>query len=180
MTALLQRWRGGDLHALEELTPLVYSALHRVAARRLRREHAHTLQATALVHEAYLRLVDQRPVDWRNRAHFFAVASRVMRHLLVDHGRARNAAKRGGPALRIGLDSELPEPERDLELLRLDTALERLAEVDVRHARVVELRYFGGLTVEETAEALGSSPATVKRDFALARAWLRRQLAVEG
>lgn len=179
VTQLLLDWRAGDEIAGERLLPVVYDELRRQAARAMRREGEHTLQATALVHEAYLRLVDQRRVEWKNRAHFFGIAARVMRRVLVDHARARHAAKRGGGATAIALadeghaDANAPAP---LDLLALHDALERLAALDADQARVVELRYFGGLSIEETAEAMGTSPATVKREWAVARAWLRREL----
>jgi RNA polymerase sigma factor (TIGR02999 family) len=182
VTALLIRWGEGDPRALDELTPLVYAELKRLAQRHLRRERrGHTLQATALVHEAFVRLVDQREMAWQNRAQFFAIAARLMRRLLVDHARARAAKKRGGAAVPVTLelDREVAQPERGVDLLRLDDALERLAALDETQARIVELRYFAGLTIEQTAEAVGSSPATVKREWTHARAWLRRQLAPE-
>lgn len=179
VTALLISWGRGERSAADRLIPAVYDELHRQAARALRREsEGHTLGATALVHEAYLRLVDQRQVQWRNRAHFFGIAAEVMRRVLVDHARARLAAKRGGGATRVSLanivDGASDGDEADV--LALHEALERLAVVDPGQARLVELRYFGGLTIEETAEALGASPATVKREWAVARAWLRREL----
>ena len=179
VTALLLAWRAGDAEAGERLLPLVYEELHRQAARAMRREdEAHTLQATALVHEAYLRLVDQRHVDWKNRAHFFGVAAQAMRRVLVDHARGRLAEKRGGTMQRVTLGDAGAEPSADagLEVLALHEALERLAALDPEQARLVELRYFGGLGIEETAEALGVSAATVKREWAVARAWLRREL----
>ena len=180
VTALLQRWGGGDASAAEHLLPAIYDELHRQAARAMRRENVeHTLQATALVHEAYLRLVDQRRVEWRNRAHFFGIAANVMRRVLVDHARGRLAAKRGGGAHQItlgGADAAPASADDGVDLLALHDALERLQTFDADQARLVELRYFGGLNIEETAEALGVSPATVKREWALARAWLRREL----
>jgi RNA polymerase sigma factor (TIGR02999 family) len=173
-------WGAGDRAAGERLLPEVYAELRRCAARAMRRESAeHTLQATALVHEAYLRLVDQRRVQWQNRAHFFGIAAQVMRRILVDHARARHAAKRGGGATQLTLgdgDAAAPAADGALDLLALHDALERLAGLDPEQARLVELRYFGGLSIEETAEALDVSPATVKREWALARAWLRREL----
>ncbi len=178
VTGLLQSWRDGDASAAERLLPAIYDELHRQAARAMRREGEHTLQATALVHEAYMRLVDQRGVDWRNRAHFFGIAAGVMRRVLVDHARARLADKRGGGARMLTLNGaeRAPDATDDVEVLALHEALERLAAFDPEQARLVERRYFGGLTIEETAESLGISPATVKREWAVARAWLRREL----
>lgn len=178
---LLLAWGAGDRDAGERLLPAVYAELHRQAARAMRRENAeHTLQATALVHEAYLKLVDQRRVEWRNRAHFFGVAAQLMRRILVDHARARLAAKRGGGAHPIALvDAHAAADDGDaggVDLLALHEALERLAALDAGQARVVELRYFAGLGIEETAEAMGVSASTVKREWAVARAWLRREL----
>lgn len=163
--------------------PAVYAELHRQAERAMGREDAqHTLQATALVHEAYLRLVDQRRVKWQNRAQFFGVAAQVMRRILVDHARRHHAAKRGGGIQEITLhgdDADVAAPRTDdaVDVLALNTALEGLAALDPKQARLVELRYFGGLSIEETAESLGVSPATVKREWATARAWLRRELS---
>jgi RNA polymerase sigma factor (TIGR02999 family) len=181
VTGLLLAWRAGDAEAGERLLPAIYDELHRQAARAMRREDgAHTLQATALVHEAYLRLVDQRRVEWRSRAHFFGVAAQMMRRVLVDHARTRLAAKRGGALQRVTLGDVGAGASSDdeLDVLALHEALERLAVLDPDQARLVELRYFGGLGIEDTAEALGVSPATVKREWAVARAWLRRELAV--
>jgi RNA polymerase sigma factor (TIGR02999 family) len=182
VTQLLLAWSGGDPSAGERLLPAVYAELHRQAARAMRRESSeHTLQATALVHEAYLRLVDQQRVVWRNRAHFFGIAAQVMRRVLVDHARERHAAKRGGGAPQLVLGEadavSAPAAEDGVDILALHEALERLAALDPDQARLVELRYFGGLSIEETAEALGVSPATVKREWAIARAWLRRELS---
>ena len=182
VTELLLAWGAGDRAALDALMPTVYAELRRQAERALRRESAgHTLQATALVHEAYLRLVDQNRVAWRNRAHFFAIAAQMMRRVLVDHARTRLAAKRGGELQRVTLGDvgagTADQGDGDIDLLALHDALELLATIDPRQARLVELRYFGGLGIEETAEALEVSPATVKRDWAVARAWLRRELA---
>jgi RNA polymerase sigma-70 factor (ECF subfamily) len=162
--------------------PAVYAELRRQAARALRHEAVgHTLQPTAVVHEAYLRLVDQRRADWGSRAQFFAVSAELMRRILVDHARARRAAKRGGGAAHVTLDDasepDVPAEELPAEVLALDEALGRLAAIDLELARLVELRYFGGLTIEETARVLGVSPATVKREWATARAWLRRELS---
>jgi len=178
VTALLLRWQAGDEAALERLTPLVYDDLKRVARRALRREpSAHTLQPTALVHEVYLRLVDQKRTQWQNRAQFFAIAARMARRVLTNHARDRKAKKRGAGAERITLgEVEGAAPPREVDLIDLDRALQRLGELDPTQEQVVELRYFGGLTVEETAEAMGSSPATVKRDWAAAKLWLFREL----
>ena len=179
VTGLLLAWSAGDAAAAEQLLPAIYDELHRQAARAMRREgDAHTLQATAVVHEAYLRLVDQRRVEWRSRAHFFGVAAQMMRRVLVDHARARLAGKRGGALQRVTLGDvgSAPADNTDLDVLALHEALERLAVLDPDQARLVELRYFGGLGIEDTAEALGVSPATMKREWAVARAWLRREL----
>ena len=181
VTGLLLSWSNGDASAAERLLPAVYDDLHRQAARAMRREgDDHTLQATALVHEAYLRLIDQRRVQWRNRSHFFGIAAQAMRRVLVDHARGRLAAKRGGGMKQLtlsGVDEAAAQADEGVEVLALHEALERLAQLDPDQARLVELRYFGGLTIEETAEALGVSPATMKREWAVARAWLRRELA---
>lgn len=178
VTQLLVDWRNGDKAAFEQLMPVVYDELRRIARRHMSRETAsHTLQTTALVNEAYLRLINQQNVDWQNRAHFFAVAARVMRCLLVDHARARAYEKRGGGALQVSLNEELASaPELSLDVLALDEALERLASVDARKSRIVELRFFGGLSVEETAEVLEVSAITVKREWLKAKAWLFREL----
>ena len=178
VSALLLRWSNGDEAALEELTPIIYSDLRRLAAWLLRGERpGHTLQATALVNEAYLRLAGDQKATWQNRAHFFAVASRVMRHILVDYARQHGRAKRGGGAKLLQLDEVLIfAPEVSSDLLALNSALELLGETDRRKSRVVELRYFGGLTVEETAEVLQISPNTVMRDWDMAKAWLRREM----
>lgn len=179
ITGLLRRWNQGDRDALEPLLPLVYEELRRLAAGYLRHERPdHTLQPTALVHEAYLRLVGQDQVVWQNRSHFFGIAAQMMRRVLVDHARRRHAAKRGAAAIRVELSAEDLEAglDRDPEILALDAALDELAALDARQARVVELRFFGGLTVEETAEVVGISTATVKREWRTARAWLRREL----
>lgn len=183
VTRLLKAWSDGDRSAGERLVDAVYGELRRQAARAMRHESpSHTLQTTALVHEAYLRLIDQRHVEWRNRAHFFGVAAQLMRRILVDHARARLAAKRGGDAERLSIGDVEPadvsgESAQDVDVLALHEALERLAVLDPEQERLVELRYFSGMTIEETAEALGISPATVKREWAVARAWLRRELA---
>ena len=170
-----------EKEALDKLMPIVYDELRRQAARYLRRERAgHTLQTTALIHEAYMRLVDQRHVEWQNRAHFFGVAAQMMRRILVDHARTKKRVKRGGSDVKISLaDATIPVEERDLDVIALDEALTRLAEIDEQQSRVVELRFFSGLTVEETAEVMGISPATVKRDWSMAKAWLHRELSSE-
>jgi RNA polymerase sigma-70 factor, ECF subfamily len=181
VTGLLRAWSSGDAEALNALTPLVYAELHRRAHWHMRRENpGHTLQTTALVNEAYLRLVDMRRVSWRDRAHFFALASRVIRHVLVDAARSRRSLKRGADAAPASLDDDLLVSTNPLaEIIALDDALRALTVVDERKNKVVELRFFGGLTVEETAEVLSVSPETVKRDWKLARAWLRRELRRE-
>jgi RNA polymerase sigma factor (TIGR02999 family) len=181
VTVLLAELRQGRKDAAGEVLPLIYAELHRIAERHMRAERAgHTLQATQLVHDAFLKLVDQDRVQWQDRAHFFAVASQAMRRLLVDHARARVAAKRGAGAARVPLTGAITlaaEPAMGVEdLLSLDAALEELAALDPRQARVVELRYFGGLEIEEAAESLSISPATLKREWAMARAWLHRRL----
>jgi RNA polymerase sigma factor (TIGR02999 family) len=179
VTRLLVNWTNGDKKALEALMPLVYGELHRLAKRYLRRERSdHTLQSTALVHEAYMRMVDQKGVQWQNRAHFFAVASQIIRRILVDHARTHNAEKRGGGACKLALDEAIGvSQKRDLNLVALDDSLKCLAEMDPQQSRIVELRFFGGLSIEEAAEVLGISPATVKRDWAVAKAWLYRDLS---
>jgi RNA polymerase sigma-70 factor, ECF subfamily len=178
VTGLLHAWRAGDEAALERLTPLVYQELRRIARRSLRREReGHSLQATALVHEAYMRLVDARHVDWHDRVHFFSMAARLMRRVLVDHARARHRRKRGGGAAPLPLtDARVGSLGKGEDLLALDDALRALATLDLRKSRVVELRFFGGLSVAETAAALSVSADTVMRDWKLARAWLRREL----
>ncbi len=177
VTRLLQAWSGGDRAALEQLFPIVYRELHRQADRFMRGQSSdHTLQATALVHEAYLRLAGGDSVDWKSRAHFFGVAAKAMRSILVDHARARLAAKRGGgmdPVTLADADGVGGEP---VEVLELDEALSRLAVLDPRKSRLVELRWFGGLSIEEAAEVLAISTATAKREWRTARAWLRREL----
>jgi RNA polymerase sigma-70 factor (ECF subfamily) len=184
VTELLSQYRAGRREALDQLVPVVYGELRAIAARYLRGEWAgHTLQPTALVHEAYMRLVDQREVEWQNRAHFFGVAAQIMRRLLVDHARGRNRRKRGGGLLMVPLeenDVAGPAPDEGLDLVALDDALERLTALSPQQARIVELRYFGGLSIEETAEVLGVSTMTVKRGWAMARAWLHRELSGEG
>jgi RNA polymerase sigma factor (TIGR02999 family) len=199
VTQLLAKWRGGNEQALGELTGLVYQELRSLAQRHLRRERPnHTIQRTALVHEAFVRLVNQQSVDWQSRAHFFGLASNLMRRILVDHARARLASKRGGGIVAVSLD-EITNPtepedsgastspsyaepgvvdgETDDDVTAIDEALTRLAALDERQAKIVEMRYFGGLTIEETAQALDISDATVKREWTLARAWLRRELS---
>lgn len=180
VTTLLARWSSGDAVALEQLTPIVYDELRRIARRHLARERRdHTLQSTALVHEAYMRLMGAGSGDYQNRQHFFAVAAQVIRRVLVDHARAVNAAKRGGGVQKIFLEDQ-PEAstqtENVAEVLALHEALERLAAFDAQQARIVELRYFAGLSIDETAEVVGVSPATIKRDWVMARAWLAREL----
>jgi RNA polymerase sigma factor (TIGR02999 family) len=179
ITRLLGDWSRGDSDALEKLLPIVYAELQRVARRELRRERIdHTLQPTALINELYLRLVKQRSASWENRAQFFAVAAQLMRRILVDHARAQAAAKRGGSSPRVSL-SEARDVgvEPALEVLAVDRALTRLATLDADQSRIVELRYFAGLTVEETAHVLGTSPRTVKREWRLAKAWLHGHLS---
>jgi RNA polymerase sigma-70 factor, ECF subfamily len=178
ITRLLLESNQGDLRAREELIPLVYDELRRLAASYLRRERSdHTLQATALVHEAYLRLVEQKDVQWRNRAHFFGVAAEMMRRVLVDHARGHMAEKRGGGLARIPLTEAVAmASERPAQLMALDEGLTRLEAFDPRQGRVVELRVFGGLSVDEAAQVLEVSPATIKRDWALAKAWLLREI----
>jgi RNA polymerase sigma factor (TIGR02999 family) len=179
ITALLRDWSGGDREALERLMPAVYGELRRLAASHLKSERPdHTLQPTALVHEAYLRLANQRSVDWVNRAHFFGISARIMRRILVDHARRRRAIKRDGSVLRLTVP-EANAADRAPELIALDAALTSLEALDPQQARVVELRFFGGMTVEETAEATGTSTATVKREWRTARAWLRREIGME-
>jgi len=182
VTGLLSKWRGGDSSAMDQLFPLVYDELRRLAARYMSQERpGHTLQATALVHEAYLRMVGQSDPAWENRSHFFAVSAQVMRHLLVDHARSRRVAKRGGGARKVSLDEVLDlSAEPSVDLVAIDDALSRLAEIDPRKARIVELRFFGGLRVEEAATVLGLSTATVVNETRAARAWLYAELGAEG
>jgi RNA polymerase sigma factor (TIGR02999 family) len=179
ITGLLQAWSGGDAAALERLTPMIYGDLRRMARRQMQRERpGDTLQATALVHEAFLRLVDVKNVRWQDRAHFFAIAGQMMRRILVEAARARGAAKRGGGAACVNLDESIDAiPTRGAELIRLDEALDALAQWDPRKARVIELRFFSGLNVEESAEILKISPRSVMRDWSLGRAWLIRELS---
>ena len=179
ISRLLRQWSEGNRAALEELLPLVYDELHRQAARYLRRERmGHTLQTTALIHEAYLRLIDQRDVRWQSRTHFFAIAAQMMRRVLIDYARAKHREKRGGDDVRLSLDAVnlVATDENSVDLIALDQALKRLAEMDEQQARVVELRYFGGLSLEETAEVLHISRATTAREWEVAKAWLRREL----
>jgi RNA polymerase sigma factor (TIGR02999 family) len=193
VTQLLVDWSSGDQRALTELMPLVYGELRRLAERQLRGERAnHTLQGTALVNEAYLRLINQKSVNWQSRAHFVGLAAQLMRRILIDHARARGRAKRGSGVTPVSLNqtnivltSDEEGPRADalelaadptIDLTAIDEALKRLERIDPKQSRIVELRFFGGLSIEETAKAVGVSPATVKREWALARAWLRREL----
>ena len=178
VTQLLLDWSNGDQGSLDKLLPVVYQELRRLAQYHLQPERSdHTLQATALVHEAYLKLIDAKSVAWQNRAHFFAVAARVMRHILVDMARQRRAQKRGsGQKLPLEEAFSLPGEQEDVNLVALDEALNKLAEIDSQQSRIIELRYFGGLSTEETAEALGVSPTTIKREWRVARAWLKREI----
>ena len=182
VTQLLRDWSEGDKEALDRLTPLVYDELRRIASRYMRRERPdHTLQTTALVNEAYLRLVDQKNVRWQDRAHFFAVSAQVMRNILVDHARSRRYLKRGGEARKLVLDEgAIMSPERASDLVALDDALNSLAAVDSRKSRVVELKYFGGLSVEDIAEVMKISSITVRRDWRAAKAWLYREISRRG
>jgi RNA polymerase sigma factor (TIGR02999 family) len=180
VTRLLVDWQNGNPQALESLIPVVYRELRAIAGRYLSREPVgHTLQSTALVHEAYFKLVGQRRMQWQNRAQFFGIAAQMMRRILVDHARHRLRDKRGGSATKLSLDEALVSavPASDVDLLALDDALTALAEIDPRGARIIELRFFSGLTLEETAEVLGISPGTVKRDWSAARAWLYREMS---
>ena len=177
VTGLLLAWQQGDDAALHELVPLVHDELRRIAAACMRGERpGHTLQATALVNEAYLRLVDVRKVDWRDRAHFLAMSARLMRRILVDVARSKGYQKRGGSAVRVSFSEELPIADRSGELVAIDDALASLEQLDPRKSRVIELRFFGGLSVEETAQVLDVSPATVMREWKLAKAWLAREI----
>jgi RNA polymerase sigma-70 factor (ECF subfamily) len=182
ITGLLADWRGGDHAALDRLVPLIRVELHRLARRHLGRERKnHTMQPSSLVQEAFLRLLPGVDAGWRNRAHFFAVASQVMRHVLVDYARERLRQKRGGAAVHIPVDAAVVlSPEQVEQIVAVDLALQRLTKTDERKSRVLEMRFFGGLSVEETAEVLGVSPNTVIRDWNFARAWLRRELGVAG
>ena len=179
ITQLLNDWRNGDKAAMEKLFPAVYAELHKLAAIYFRRERInHTLQPTALVHEAYLRLVDQSQAAWQNRAHFFGAAAQLMRHLLVDHARSRGAAKRAGGEIRVSLAEDVAiTRQRDVDFIALDGALAELAVLDEQQSRIVEMRFFGGLSIEETAAVLEISPTTVKREWNTAKAWLYRELS---
>lgn len=181
VTQLLVDWSNGNQAALDKLMPLVYGELHRLAHQYMRRERpGNTMQTSALVNEAYLKLVDQREVQWQNRAHFFGIAAQLMRRILVDHARSRQYAKRGGSTPHVPLDEGLiVSEERGAEVVALDDALKGLATFDERKSQIVELRFFGGLSIEEAAEVLGVSPGTVMRDWTLAKAWLRREIANE-
>ena len=175
---MLVAWSDGDVDARDELMPLVYEELHRLAHRYMNHERpGHTLQTSALVNEAFIRLVDQKDVDWQNRAHFFGLAAQMMRRILVDHARSRQYLKRGGDARQVSLDETMMvSHERVDEVIALDDALKDLAQFDQRKSQIVELRFFAGLSIEETAELLNVSPGTVMRDWALAKAWLRKQI----
>ncbi len=179
VTGLLAEWQNGDRSALDRMIPLVYNELRAIAGRFLRRDRlSPTLQTTALVHEAYIRMVDQSGTDWRNRAHFFGIAAAIIRNILVERARSRRAAKRGGDMPKLALDENLDAPKpRDLDLVALDDALLDLSRLDPQQSRIVELRFFAGLSIEETAEALGISASTVKRDWMLAKTWIFRTLS---
>jgi RNA polymerase sigma factor (TIGR02999 family) len=181
ISRLLADWSQGNEQAREALIPMVYDELRRIARRHLFRERPdHTLQSAALVNEAYLRMVRQDAPQWQDRAHFLAVAAQLMRHILVDHARARLTGKRGGRVPRLSLDAELiPAQKQEIDLVALDDALAKLATLDVQQSRLIELRFFGGLSIEETAVVLDVSPATVKREWATARAWLQREMKKE-
>jgi RNA polymerase sigma factor (TIGR02999 family) len=181
VSVLLANWGHGDQEAREALVPLVYGELRRIARHHLWHERPdHSLESAALVHEAYLRLVQQQPPEWQNRAHFFGVAAQLMRQILVDHARHRRAAKRGAGVPRLSLDPQMALPQkRDVDILALDDALNRLADLDPQQSRIVELRFFGGLSIEETAVVMDISPATVKREWTTARAWLHRDMQKE-
>jgi RNA polymerase sigma factor (TIGR02999 family) len=182
VTDLLTRWRAGDRQALDALLPLVYEELRRLARHYLRLERAdHTLQSTALVHEAYVRLIGQDTPHWQGRTHFYGVAARLMRQILVDHARSHGAEKRGGTVLRVTFDERVvAAPGRDMDILALDEALHRLAALSEQQSRIVELRFFSGLSIEETADVMDISPATVKRGWTAARAWLFREMSGSG
>lgn len=179
VTQLLDEGSKGNKEALDQLLPIVYDELRRQAARYLRQElPGHTLQTTALIHEAYIRLIDQRNVQWQNRAQFFGIAAQLMRRILVDHARTKKRVKRGGSNLRVSLNEALAVTKgSEVDLIALDEALDKLAEIDPQQSRVVELRFFSGLSVAETAEVLDISPATVKRDWSVAKAWLYREIS---
>ena len=181
ITRILRAWSGGDREAVDDLMPLVYDELHKVAARYLRKQRQdHTLQPTALVNEAYLKLIDISSVSWQDRAHFFAVASQTMRHVLVDHARSKNRDKRGGGAQKLSLDEAVSfSKNQEVDLLALDESMRELAVMDEQQSRIVELRFFGGLTVDETAVVLHISPATVKREWRIAKAWLHNRMISE-
>jgi RNA polymerase sigma factor (TIGR02999 family) len=178
VTQLLANWSQGDQGALDKLMPLVYGELRRLASSHLRRERSnHTLQSTALVHEAFMRLVNQQDVQWRNRAHFYAIAAQMIRRILVDYARSQHAEKRGSGAVKLALDDAMAVPQQaDMDLLGLNDALDQLAELDARQSRIVELRFFAGLSIEETAEVMNLSPASIKREWNTARAWLFREM----
>ena len=179
ITVMLRRWSEGNREVLDDLLPLVYDELHKRARQYLRRERSdHTLQPTALIHEAYLKLIDQNDVSWQNRSHFFAISAQLMRRILVDHARAKHRDKRGGDDIKLPLEEAAlaAADEKSVDLIALDEALDRLAAVDAQQSRIVELRYFSGLSLEETAEALSISRSTAARDWAMAKAWLHREL----
>jgi len=178
ITELLIDWNNGSAEALQKLMPMVETELRRIAANHMRRERpGHTLQTSALVNEAYLKLIDQRQVRWENRSHFFALASQLMRRILLDHARAQGRAKRGGDAVHVGLDEvTVISPQKSETLIALDEALTRLAEFDPRKSKIVEMRFFGGLTVDEVAEVLGIAPITVMLHWRLAKAWLQKEV----
>ena len=179
ITELLVRWRAGDAKALEQMIPMVYGELHRLANRYVRSERrGHTLQATEVLHEAYLRLADQNRIEWQNRAHFYGVAAALIRNILVDYARTHRAAKRGGEVCKLALDAAADVSDhRDMDLVALDDALVRLGRYDKDLCRIVELRFFGGLTIEETAQVLNVSDSTVKRQWILAKTWIFRQMS---
>jgi len=179
VTTLLVEWSGGNSQAFNELIPLVYDELRQLAGRQLRRERPnHTLHSTALVHEAYLKLIDQRRVQWKDREHFFAVASQVIRRILVTYARSRHASKRGSGATMLAFDESIALPDRkDVDLVALDDALESLSRLDAQQGRIIELRFFGGLSIDGTARVMGISTSTVTRDWNVARAWLFRELS---
>jgi RNA polymerase sigma factor (TIGR02999 family) len=178
VTQLLVAWGNGDQVARDQLMSVVYHELHRLAHHYMKQESpGHTLQTSGLVNEAFLRLVDQRDVHWQNRAHFFGIAAKMMRRILVDYARGRRYAKRGGGLREISLDDAIVSDERGADVVALDEALEQLAKIDLRKSQIVELRFFGGLSIDETAEVLDVSPGTVMRDWTLAKAWLRREMS---
>jgi RNA polymerase sigma factor (TIGR02999 family) len=182
VTQLLLDWSSGDKAAIDKLMPLVYEELRRLAHHYMGRERpGHTLQTTAIVNEAYLQLINQRNVQWQNRAHFFGIAAHLMRRVLADYARSRQYDKRGGGVRQVSLEEAMVvSEERVADMVALDDALNTLAEIDVRKSRIVEMRFFGGLSIEETAEVLGVSPGTVMRDWTMAKAWLRREIGKEG